>query len=756
MGSEARARLGMAGLLMATLLSFSQLFARQDFFGPAALGVALATGIAMGARRRGLGPLPTVGVSSAAAVWYLVIVFRAADTFYGLPTFDALAGLGGALGRAFAQSQFDIAPIPGRPGYVIMVTVGMWAAATLGELATFRWRQPILASLPCIALFSEALVIGTRAVAPFWVALFLVALLAYWGLESSHGLRAWGRWVSAWPGHDDEGPSTVTASIARRMGASTVAVALIAPVFFPLFGGELLTWRTGAGAGGAGAGQGTPTGLVDPFVSVRPRITDQTDVPMFTVRAESPSYWRLVTLENFDGTTWNPQAFNGFDLPSGGFDAFERLPFGPEARTLTQTFSISGLDGGYLPAAVQAVDMPTGSPVYNSTRIDPSSGYLRTTSEVAEGLIYSVTSNLPDVGYRQLRRVTTFGHPDDTLTELPEPLAPAVGDLLQRWTEGAPTPFDELLAIQERLRGFTYTLEVEPRASQDYLAEFLTTTRAGYCQQFATAFAVLARALGFPARVSVGFLPGRPTPEAENVFEVRGTDAHAWPEIFFGRYGWIAFEPTPRADFGAEPPPYSEPPSPTVASGLGPGGRAAPGGLVRPNNTFEFTGNPALGNVPASPLPSLRPRGGTFQWERTFARISVVALVLTLAFLVIVPASKALRVRLRYGRAAGPMALAAAAFAEFQEEAGELASPRGASESAVAYGRRIAARRRVPLAGAARLARIYEAAEYARAGVGQGDADEARALAGELKRKLWATASWWDRLVRLFSVRGAG
>jgi transglutaminase-like putative cysteine protease len=65
----------------------------------------------------------------------------------------------------------------------------------------------------------------------------------------------------------------------------------------------------------------------------------------------------------------------------------------------------------------------------------------------------------------------------------------------------------------------------------------------GYCEQFAAAFAVMARTLGIPSRVAVGFTPGGMQPNGWHL--VAGVDSHAWPEIWFDGIGWIAFEPTP-------------------------------------------------------------------------------------------------------------------------------------------------------------------------------------------------------------------
>ena len=67
----------------------------------------------------------------------------------------------------------------------------------------------------------------------------------------------------------------------------------------------------------------------------------------------------------------------------------------------------------------------------------------------------------------------------------------------------------------------------------------------GYCEQFAGTFAAMARAVGIPSRVAVGFTPARSIRSIPGCFHVRGRNAHAWPEVFIAGYGWVAFEPTP-------------------------------------------------------------------------------------------------------------------------------------------------------------------------------------------------------------------
>src|SRR5439155_8920763 len=93
-------------------------------------------------------------------------------------------------------------------------------------------------------------------------------------------------------------------------------------------------------------------------------------------------------------------------------------------------------------------------------------------------------------------------------------------------------------------KNFTYSLDVPQGQSSSAIDEFLES-KSGYCEQFAGTFAAMARAVGLPARVAVGFTPGDADPDTPGLYHVRGEHAHAWPEVFIAGQGWVLFEPTP-------------------------------------------------------------------------------------------------------------------------------------------------------------------------------------------------------------------
>jgi transglutaminase-like putative cysteine protease len=129
--------------------------------------------------------------------------------------------------------------------------------------------------------------------------------------------------------------------------------------------------------------------------------------------------------------------------------------------------------------------------------------------------------------------------------QLPTALPERVGDLAEVVTAGAETPFDKTVALEQYLRrNIEYRLDPPPvPEGRDYVDFLLFESRQDYCNGYASALAVMARTIGIPARVAVGYAQGEYDPE-QGVFRVRKEDAHSWPEVYFPRYGWLEFEPT--------------------------------------------------------------------------------------------------------------------------------------------------------------------------------------------------------------------
>jgi transglutaminase-like putative cysteine protease len=169
-----------------------------------------------------------------------------------------------------------------------------------------------------------------------------------------------------------------------------------------------------------------------------------------------------------------------------------------------------------------------------------------TLRSVVEPGIYRVDSLVPVVGEAQLRSAGT-AYPEWIRAHylaLPEDIPPRVLARARDLTATAPTPYDRARAIEAYLRTFPYSLRVSaPPHDRDAVDYFLFDLKQGYCDYYATAMVVLARAAGLPARLVTGYASG--TYDAANQrYIVTEADAHSWVEIYFPGYGWAEFEPT--------------------------------------------------------------------------------------------------------------------------------------------------------------------------------------------------------------------
>ena len=161
---------------------------------------------------------------------------------------------------------------------------------------------------------------------------------------------------------------------------------------------------------------------------------------------------------------------------------------------------------------------------------------------------YQVTSSVSLAEPQDLRRAG-LDYPTwalDKYTQLPSDFPQRVKDLAREITAGAPTPYDKAKAVETYLKNnFTYNLKIDPPPySADGVEHFLFTLKEGYSEYFASAMTVMLRAEGVPARLVTGYSLGDKLPDHE-VYLVTDSHSHAWIEVYFPKYGWIAFEPTP-------------------------------------------------------------------------------------------------------------------------------------------------------------------------------------------------------------------
>ncbi|WP_436787957.1 DUF3488 and transglutaminase-like domain-containing protein [Yinghuangia sp. YIM S10712] len=288
------------------------------------------------------------------------------------------------------------------------------------------------------------------------------------------------------------------------------------------------------------------------------------DRPMFRVAAPDAApdqLWRVTVFDRYDGVAWHPVQ----DLePSGG-----RVPPAAEAtassRRLTQDITLRRLPGPWLPAAERPVDVDLAGDDAGIA-VDRDSGVVADDADFTEGTRYTVVSDVPVYDPERVQFALAADDPGHTALPAQDaaggeiPALAALRDLAQQATAGSGFPYQQALRLAEWLRAnHTFDPEAVPGHGYRNLQFFLETSKTGTSEQFAAAFAVLARTLNLPARVVVGF---RSPPAVDGVVEVRAGDVLAWAEIRFAGTGWVPFFPTPdqgQATNAVPPPPQSTP-----------------------------------------------------------------------------------------------------------------------------------------------------------------------------------------------------
>lgn len=530
----ALAELALTAVTVAAVVGLARLFVDGSFLVPVLLFGIGGHGLAVLCRRLGWRSSVTTAVALVALVvgvsWFLL----PETTLAGLPSGETLAVAREQLADALTTFRQVVAPAPVEPGFVLAAAIGIWVVAFTADTAAFRANAPVEAVVPATTLFVFAAALGAPAARLPVTAAFLASLLAHWLTQRVLRQGRAPTWMASAPA-SGAGP-------ALRTGAALAALTVLAAVVVgPRVPGAddaaIIPWRATEREG-----PGART-TVSPLVDIRTRIVDQADVEVFRVRSEGESYWRLTSLEVFDGTIWRPQEkrYQPVDGPLQPAVTADRA----RSDVLRYEVEIGELDSIWLPVAFDPLAVEGTGFLYDA---DSSSLITRGETHTTEGQRYQVTSVVPDLERAQLEAVGEEVPADlaATYTALPEGFSLRVQQLAAELA-GAPglTPFARARALQDHFRdgSFTYDTAVGPGHDENALEAFLFETRTGYCEQYAGAYAALARAAGLPARVAVGFTQGERGDDGQ--FSVRGLHGHAWPEVYLAGYGWVAFEPTP-------------------------------------------------------------------------------------------------------------------------------------------------------------------------------------------------------------------
>ncbi|MEV0223594.1 DUF3488 and transglutaminase-like domain-containing protein [Streptomyces sp. NPDC050704] len=546
-----RARLALCAAA-ATLMAACALLPLVDpasWILQAAFLVAVQTGVGAATRRVPLARAVTIAVQALVSLLLLTLMFAREQAVAGLLPGPDVFRYFGVLLEAGADDvgRYSI-PAPLSDGIQLMLVGGVLVIGLAVDALAVTFRSAAPAGLPLLALYSVAAGLSDGGAGWLWFLLaaagYLVLLLA----EGRERLSQWGRVFGGGP----RAPSTETPGGAvapvrtgRRIGAVALGVALVVPLALPALDGGLLD-GTGTGVG-TGSGGGGTISAVNPLVSLRDSLNVDEDREVMSYRTNSEQtqdlYLRIVALDEFDGTAWKPAKRRIEDVP-GSLPT--PLGLGDEVgRTEIQT-RISAANWyaqDWLPMPYPATQVDIGG----KWRYEPMGRTLvGDHGQTTRGLDYTVKSLIVQPTAEQLANAPDAPAPlRREFTEVPDSLPPVVADTAREVTAGSANNYERAVKLQDWFAlegGFTYDTEVQVGSGSQAIARFLRD-KEGFCVHFSFAMASMARTLGIPARVAVGFTPGSPQADGTNSVGLR--DAHAWPELYFEGVGWTRFEPTP-------------------------------------------------------------------------------------------------------------------------------------------------------------------------------------------------------------------
>jgi transglutaminase-like putative cysteine protease len=695
--------------------------------------VIVVAAIGAATRRRAIPAVLCFLAAVGGLFLYLNVVFAGRQSWAGLvPTGASLQHLRLLLKQAMAATSKYAPPVPARPGIVLLTVAGIGFVAVLTDLLAVRLHRPAIAGLPLLVLFCVPLTTDARPGAVGATLVFCAGMVGYLGLLSAdgrHRLRLWGRLIHPWQDDtDSQGPDVrPLAAAGRRIGSAAVVLALALPLLIPGLKTHRLFPGDGNGKGG-GPGSNSQITFPRPLDLLNTDLHESHPVSVLTYRTtdSAPPYLQVYVLGNLAPNAWTmgpPPSTEGLSHrglpPVPGLPNINQAP-GPvlqETITLGTNLAKSG-NVSYLPLPYPARQVRVAA---GDWRVDGNTLSVLSPSAQLAGLRYSVVAKDVNPSPDQLRGA---GPPPAALGgEVSVPLAyqtKKIKHLVNRITAGRTTAYGKAVAIQQWFTTpgrFKYTLQVSQKQGSTALIRFLTVDRRGYCQQFAFAMAVLARLEGIPARVVVGYTQGSFI--GNSTWQVKTSDAHAWPELFFPGAGWLRFEPTPPNTVGlpgqatASAPPYSIPLGDT-GSKVSPTSR-----LNAPVSAGAAPRSGAGGAAAVSKLKKTAPLGANGAGgNRAHGTPPIVPVVLALlVVMLIAPATmRTLGRRWRWWRAHDDVSRAHVAWHELRNDLTDYRIAHRASESPRALSRRIATS--LGLAGAERdalerIARAEERASYA-------------------------------------------
>jgi transglutaminase-like putative cysteine protease len=509
-----------------------------------------------------------------------------------LPTSATWTAVQFELGRALEVIRYGVEPVRPVPGLILLLAALFWILGFL-LVAGLLNERPFVAVITPLVIALQFVIIDRPPRGILHVGIFLgvvaLSLLAIRADERDHGSGRLQRVNATRPPSKRPTPA-ITALVGATIVLAIGAVALIGESV-PNDG--LVTWRTPSGYTDDYSGSVS----YNPYTDIQASLISQTNLPLFVATVEGMPAdelrFRTVTLDVYRDGRWQTDRVRAFPTDEETWIDDSQVYRG-ETVEVTASIRIENLSQPWMPAPTTSNFVATADEGdFKTIRVRRLDGTLYLPGDFTyKGMEYTVRAEV--ARYNGATLAALARTEDGTLsplfqaaeeaneflpqsdvelepleltnedfwTEYPDDLGAKVIAIAEGLTVNLETNYEKAIALEnyfrygnERYGEFTYNDSVPAEYTTSSVEDWLTDesnpyVRNGYCEQYATSMALMARALGVPSRVVLGFAPGKEMLN-DNTVLIQDKNAHSWVEIWIPRFGWMMFDPTPRPGYSA-------------------------------------------------------------------------------------------------------------------------------------------------------------------------------------------------------------
>ena len=504
-----------------------------------------------------------------------------------LPTSATWSSVQYEMGRAIEVIRYSVEPVRPVPGLVVLLAGLFWILGFLLVAGLLNTR-PFVALMTPLIVALQFVIVDRRPKGLIHVAVFLgVVAFAFLAIRIDERDSGSGRLHRVNASHPPSKRPTpaIIVLVATIVAAALAAVVLVGNAV-PNSG--FAQWRSPAGYSDEYSGSVS----YNPYTDIKASLISQTSLPLFEAKVAGIDAgdvrFRTVTLDVYRNGRWQTDRVKVFPTDEEPWiDEDQR--YRGETVDIAATIRIKNLSQPWLPAPttssfITALDeaddaslrvrrldgsifLP-GDNTYPNMEYTIGADVARYDAATLASLIRTQDGTLSPLFQAAEDGGEFIPAPAEPLepleldrmnfwTEVPDDIGPGVGALASQVTVNLETNYEKALALEQYFRfsgDFTYSTDVPSEYTTTSVEDWLTDARnpyirTGYCEQFATSMALMARTLGLPSRVVLGFTPGEPINDTTVV--VMDKNSHSWVEIWVPELGWMSFDPTPRAGYAA-------------------------------------------------------------------------------------------------------------------------------------------------------------------------------------------------------------